>query len=187
MAEPVYGLTGGAAKLLGEIGNKHRQVLPDEGRRARRVWPTRSAYLALMQYTDTDKYLGPMDQIGVKIVGECNVIGTPGSANLLTALDVSGAYIRAVIAPNDFFWGIHAGDMCYAVSGGVTFLDGLVTADSTLDTDEGIEVAYSELCGSQGDNYAEGQKIGVIFRWTVADGGSLVPITSCCPPGSSTT
>lgn len=37
MTEPVYGLTGDSAKLLREMADKHRQRLPDAGRRTRRV------------------------------------------------------------------------------------------------------------------------------------------------------
>lgn len=39
MTDPVYGLTAGAAKVLQEMANKHRQRLPDAGRRPRRVGP----------------------------------------------------------------------------------------------------------------------------------------------------
>lgn len=37
MPEPVYGLTAGAAKVLSQVVDKHRQVLPPAGRRTRRV------------------------------------------------------------------------------------------------------------------------------------------------------
>lgn len=43
MTETVYGLTADDGKLLGDIGRKHRQRLPDVGRRTRRVPPTTSA------------------------------------------------------------------------------------------------------------------------------------------------
>ena len=38
MTEPVLGLTGPAGKLLNEMADKHRQRLPDVGRRTRRVY-----------------------------------------------------------------------------------------------------------------------------------------------------
>ena len=38
MTEPTYGLTAGAAKVLQEMADKHRQRLPDTGRRTRRVF-----------------------------------------------------------------------------------------------------------------------------------------------------
>lgn len=40
MTGPVFGLTADAAKLLQEMANKHRQRLPDVGRRVRRVGGT---------------------------------------------------------------------------------------------------------------------------------------------------
>lgn len=42
MTEPVYGLTEGAAKILQEMANEHRQRLPGVGRRTRRVWPQKT-------------------------------------------------------------------------------------------------------------------------------------------------
>lgn len=37
MNEPIYGFDEASAKLFGEMANKHRQRLPDVGRRTRRV------------------------------------------------------------------------------------------------------------------------------------------------------
>ena len=37
MSEPVYGLTAESARTLQDMANKHRQRLPDVGRRLRRI------------------------------------------------------------------------------------------------------------------------------------------------------
>lgn len=39
MSEPVYGLTAESAKTLQDMANRHRQRLPDVGRRVRRIGP----------------------------------------------------------------------------------------------------------------------------------------------------
>lgn len=140
-----------------------------------------SAYLALMQYTDTDEFLGPMDITGVKITGTGNVIGTPGAGvTPETGRDLDATYLASVIPPDGFFWGVDTGETCYAVCGGLIFLQGLVTADGANTADIGvtgggtIEVEFAPLCS---DNLFEGQTVGLIFA-----GASFIQIAACCPP-----
>lgn len=40
MPEDIFGLTAGSVRVLNAMAAKHRQRLPDAGRRTRRVWPT---------------------------------------------------------------------------------------------------------------------------------------------------
>lgn len=143
-------------------------------------------YLGLAQYgTDNDLYLGPMDQTGVQIEGTGTMLGTPGQTSPEPDRDIDATYLRSVVAPGDFFWGVDTGETIYAVCGGTTFLVGDVDDDLTILTHyTNIRVAYGPFCGgTQGDNYVMGQQLGIMFTWTYPNGGGFVVITNCCPPG----
>lgn len=65
MAEPVFGLTRGAARLVGEMADRHRQRLPDVGRRTRRVAAAAGSAAVKLGKTDASHAKGASGTISI--------------------------------------------------------------------------------------------------------------------------
>lgn len=198
MAEPVFGLTSGAAKVLGEVVSDFRQRLPAVGRRTRRVWP-QGDRLTLLQYDPGEtKILG-------RFSPQANLFGL---AHVITDAEAYGIGDRTsdsisdddvyvdfhflqgtVLFPGMTVWATPAGvkfgspelPAYWAVSGGVSFFKATVTDDPGVvipqnDITDYDSVDITQFCG---EIFTEDQIVGVQVCDTV-----LYVTIYCCPPSS---
>lgn len=181
----LFGLTAPAAKLVGEMADAYRQRGPLMTRKKRRVYPHGGSKLVLMQYIDTDAFLGCNDQTGVKREGLAERVDsliTGVDANDGTEYDVDATYMHNLVSPNGKFWARRGQDgIYYAVSGapGRIQLGGEVDADGNLTITLGtgdITISFGNACGT---SYVEGQVLTVLW-----DASGFTVIDECCPPSS---
>lgn len=165
MAEPLYGLTRAAAKLVGEMAARHRQRLPDTGQRRRRVsaihggagsGPVRMSSTANLWKFDVDGKLkwtsGGLGSANTSVSKHGTQLWYSHAATSVPALirvdaetgayvqmsqdDASGGYRRMVAFSGGVF-GLRAGDKVYKR------LDNFTTAwSATIIGSTGIGLAY---------------------------------------------